>query len=168
MSFSGIESLSNEVFSHLPNLQVLDISKNLLIELKVDVIKPMPALTLLNLKDNSFECNSILPRWARVLKNYTAHNGIKHYENCLIEQHTSKKFERMMVQEEPLRRNGWLYFEEDIEVNENKTNVPCANVTLARKKDNILVHHIMAVIELSPPLFVLFLLVFGFMMGKKF
>lgn len=72
----------------------------------------------------------------------------------------------MMVEEEPLQKNGWLY-DEDIEMNENHTIIKCNDATPSNKTENFFIHQLMRVIELSPPLFVLFLVVFGFFVGKK-
>lgn len=167
LSFSNIESLKPDIFSYLPNLETLDLSKNLLLDFKIDVIKPLSSLRSLNLRENSFECNHPLPNWALMLKNYTAHNNIQHFETCLIETHF-QSFQRMMVEEEPLHKSGWL-LDEDFETTEKgrDTNVVnCDDKKVSNETVNIYLHHMMRVFELSPPLAVLFLFVFGFAIGK--
>lgn len=166
MSASGIESLNDDIFAQLPELQVLDLSKNYLIEFKVDIIKPLPMLNTLNLKNNSFECNYILPSWMVKLNNYAAENDIRQYETCSVSIQ-SEKFQRMVaVENEPFQKNGWLY-DEEIETIENRTEIRCNKTIPANEVRNIISRHLMNIIELSPLLFVLFLLVFGFAVGKQ-
>lgn len=169
LSSCSIESLNSDVFQNLPNLRALYLARNLLIEFGTDNIQPLSLLHTLNLSSNYFECKFPLQSWVVQLKNYTSNHGIRSYGICTEKMRTQKFQRMMMLTEEPPQRNGWIFDEEvemDIEVDKNHTTIKCVNTTSSNRTTDIYLQHLMRVIELSPPLFVLFLFVFGFAVGK--
>lgn len=170
LSSNGIDNFQRNIFDQLPSLELLDLSHNLLLEFKVDVLQPLQKLKLLILKDNSFKCmHDRPPEWLIDLKNFTSNNGIRFQEKCVKIART-EKFLKMVIEEKPAQKNSWL-LEEDSEsriFNKNNTFIVCENVTFvpANKTQNIYLQYLMQIIELSPPLFILFLFVFGFAVGK--
>lgn len=120
----------------------------------------------LNINNNSFDCSLPLGNDIKDLKHYILNKSIKSDEICGMKKRR-QKFERLqMTVEDPVQQNGWLY-DEDIETDQNDTVVDCKTETPINGTEHVFVRHLVRIIELSPTLFTLFLLVFGFTLGKQ-
>lgn len=177
ISDSHIESLHPGVFEYLPNLEVLDVSNNYLLHLKVDVIKPLTKLTILNAKDNNFKCkdHSIIQ-----LKNYTTTHSITYEDSCKVKKsHNNKQeqFQRMMVEPVAPQKNSWIYDEEDekLKIDRyielcNGTTINDHNPTKGDINNNSVktyIPYLIQIIHLSPEIFLFIAVVFGITLGKR-
>lgn len=150
-----ISYIGYDAFAKIPNLRILDVSENYLIQLDVAVVSPLNMLTELRLNNNSFSCNDVLVALAR----YCARRNIKYNDPCRLE-----KSQRIVVEMNGTvngeKRNSWIYYEN--ESGDQINNKICGNNTfVGHDNDDLL----MQIIKLSPILFVTITLIYGIAVG---
>ncbi|RZB39548.1 toll-like receptor 4, partial [Asbolus verrucosus] len=144
-----------QALSDLPNLEILDISGNYLINLNVATVAPLKNLNILNAKNNTFSCDEKL----RNLTNYCVQNGIRFQDPCQRNVSESEKFQRIMNMVEPQdEKNSWIYDEEENVKNITATTEKCNDT---RTDKNLL----QEIVDLSPALSLLIPFIYGIAVG---
>lgn len=152
-----IAHISRTLFSRLPNLVSLDVSKNHLSQLEPAVLRPLKRLKLLNAIDNTWKCNNVLAK----LGEYCYKKDIQYTDQCKKNE-LGKKFERMinLPVETTSQENSWA-FEVDSKSNENCLNVThVIDLNPKRETDMLL-----KIFEMSPWISLVIIFTCGLMTG---
>lgn len=141
----------------MPNLEILDLSENYLIQIDSAVIQPLPNLRIFKVNNNTFTCNDLMKNLAK----YCLEKGIGYQNPCAVKNKTDndEKFQKMINMVQIVEKNSWIYDDDD-EEQKLTTIINICNST-SREDKSLL----MEIINLSPTLSVLIPLIYGIAIG---
>ncbi|KAJ8984973.1 hypothetical protein NQ317_007843 [Molorchus minor] len=165
ISLCAITSLQPGVFDFIPNLQVLDISENFLINLDTEVVASLPELNVLLVNDNNFECSD---RRMSIIRDFAQNKGISYKDPCPTSRINApnEKSQRIMSLEPQVpERNVWIYDDGENELKDIKIIEICTESNETRSYELSVDRIIMKIIELSPIISIVTILLFGILLG---
>ncbi|KAJ3622634.1 hypothetical protein MTP99_018926 [Tenebrio molitor] len=151
ISYVGVETMTG-----LPNLEILNLSENYLIQLNVATVQPLSSLSILNINNNSFHCNDAL----RNLTDYCSQKGISFEDPCRKKILESEKFQRMVNMADPEdEKNSWIYDDQEGRNDTTKPAIDQCNITHVDKS------LLQEIVDLSPFLSLLIPFIYGIAVG---